>query len=235
MMGVNAIVFDLDGTLVEFRMDYTSLRREAVETIESIYGIPTHVISTEISIFGMLEKVSRHLDSVNGSHAIVADLRRQLSSMASKYEIDAAKTTQLITAARNVLREMHSNGFKMGLFTTGAKDAMNHVLQRFDLAKYFDVCVARDDAPKVKPDPSHLNLVLSLLKTPPGQALVVGDTTLDVECAKAAGVRSIGVLTGVHKSDQLRAAGATYILNTLRELPQLVRTINAEPVQARLE
>ena len=104
MMGVNAIVFDLDGTLVEFRMDYTSLRKEAIETIESIYGIPTHVISNEISVFGMLEKVSRHLDSANGSHAIVADLRRQLSSMASKYEIDAAKTTKLIPDAENVLR-----------------------------------------------------------------------------------------------------------------------------------
>ena len=232
MTGVNAIIFDLDGTLVEFRMDYTSLRKEAIETIESIYGIPRHIVSTEISVFGMLEKVSRHLDGANGSHVIVEDLRRQLSSMASKYEISAAKTTKLIPDAENVLREMRSNGFKMGLFTTGAKDAMNHVLQRFDLAKYFDVCAARDDAPKVKPDPSHLNLVLNLLKTPPSQALVVGDTTLDVECAKAAGVRSAGVLTGVHKSDQLRAAGATYILDTLRDLPQLVRMIDAEPVQA---
>jgi len=76
-------------------------------------------------------------------------------------------------------------------------------------------------------NPSHLNLVLDMLEVRPSRALVVGDTTLDVLCARAAGVRSVGVLTGVHKRDQLESVGVDYI-NRLDELPRLIQKIDGE-------
>jgi len=222
LTGINAVVFDLDGTLIEFRIDYQSIRQEAIEAIDQIKEIPMEIISSEISIFGMLNRISAYLDGRENAEAITENLRSRLSRIANKYEVSAAQTTKMIPGASQALKEIRVQGLKLGLFTTSGKEAMDHALRRFDLEKYFDACVPRDDAPKVKPDPSHLNLVLKILGTSPNQALVVGDTTLDITCAKAAGVRSIGVLTGVHKQNQLEAAGANYVINTLNELPPLV-------------
>jgi len=222
LTGINTVVFDLDGTLIEFRIDYQSIRQEAIEAIDQIKEIPMEIISSEISIFGMLNRISAYLDGRENAEAITENLRSRLSRIANKYEVSAAQTTKMIPGASQALKEIRVQGLKLGLFTTSGKEAMDHALRRFDLEKYFDACVPRDDAPKVKPDSSHLNLVLKILGTSPNQALVVGDTTLDITCAKAAGVRSIGVLTGVHKQNQLEAAGANYVINTLNELPPLV-------------
>ncbi len=226
MTGIQSVVFDLDGTLVEFRLDYAPIRREAIELIDHVDEIPKGMVSSEISIFGMLDKISMYLNGKEDSEIVIKNLRNELSKIADKYEMNAAQTTKMIPGAKETLQEIRSHQFKIGLFTTSGKAAMNHILERFDMQRFFDACVARDDAPKVKPNPSHLNYVLEILGSAPGQALVVGDTTLDIQCAKAAGVRSVGVLTGVHKLHQLEDAGANYVIKTLQELPPLILKMN---------
>jgi HAD superfamily hydrolase (TIGR01509 family) len=225
---IRAVVFDLDGTLVEFRMDYQSVRKEAIEIINRIDEVPEGFVSSEISIFRMLDKISAYLNGKSNAETIIHNLRRKLSKLADRYEMSAAQATKLIPDAKGVLQEIRAKGFKIGLFTTSGREAMNHVLERFELRDYFDVCIPRDDAPKVKPNPLHLSRVLEILGTRASEALVVGDTTLDIECAKAAGAKSVGVLCGVHNQNQLKAAGADYIIKMLNELPSLIMKINCE-------
>ncbi len=230
MTVIRAVVFDLDGTLVEFRIDYQSVRKQAIDVINGIDEVPKGLVSSEISIFRMLDRISIYLDGKGNAETIIGNLRKELSRIADRYEISAAQATKMIPDAKEVLQEMRARGFKLGLFTTSGMQAMNHVLQRFELREYFDACIPRDDAPKVKPNPLHLNRVLQILGTTVSESLVVGDTILDIECAKAAGARSIGVLCGVHNLNQLKAAGANYIVNTLSELQPLIMRINGEKV-----
>jgi len=228
MTGIAALVFDLDGTLVEFRIDYDAVRREALEALSQIEGLPEDIRSSRTGIFGILDKVSQYLEGKANSETITEDLRTRFSKIADRYELSAARTTEMIPGARDSLEEIRSQGYKMGLFTTSGREAMNHILQRFHLERYFEACVSREDAPKVKPHPLHLNRVLEILGVTPNEALVVGDSSYDAVCAKAAGVRSVGVLSGVHKLSQLQSAGADYVINRLGELPQLIHRINDE-------
>jgi phosphoglycolate phosphatase-like HAD superfamily hydrolase len=114
----------------------------------------------------------------------------------------------------------------MGLFTLNSSNATRNVLRSFRLKRFFDVVVTREGVSRVKPDVSHLKTVLMLLNVKPEEAVVVGDSVLDMKSAKALGAFAVGVITGFSTAKELMNAGATCLITSLTDLPQLVKEIN---------
>ena len=74
----------------------------------------------------------------------------------------------------------------------------------------------------MKPDPAVAETILSLTETPPGQALFVGDSGIDILTAKAAGIRSAGVTWGFRSRTELEEAGADHIVDRAEEILALL-------------
>jgi HAD superfamily hydrolase (TIGR01509 family) len=128
----------------------------------------------------------------------------------------------LLPGARRVLRTLASK-FDLGIVTSGSRARVRRQLRGFGLADYFSACVCSEDAAKKKPHPAPLQLALKRLRLPPEQCVYVGDTAEDIEMARRAGVRPIGVLGPFPTAARIRAAKPEILLDSIRELPRHLR------------
>lgn len=128
----------------------------------------------------------------------------------------------LLPGARRVLRTLAAE-FDLGIVTSGNRSRVRRQLRGFGLADYFSACVCSEDAAKKKPHPAPLQLALKRLRLPPEQCVYVGDTAEDIEMARRAGVRAIGVLGPFPTAARVRAAKPEILLDSIRELPGHLR------------
>ena len=131
----------------------------------------------------------------------------------------------LLAGARRVVRLL-ARKFELGIVTSGSRPRVRRQLRDFDLASCFSACVCSEDAAKRKPHPAPLQLALKRLRRDPEHCVYVGDTAEDIEMARSAGVRAIGVLGPFPTAARLRAARPEVILNSVGELPKYLRSIS---------
>ncbi len=131
----------------------------------------------------------------------------------------------LLAGARRVVRLL-AQKFDLGIVTSGNRPRVRRQLRQLGLASYFSACVCSEDAAKRKPHPAPLQLALKRLRRAPEHCVYVGDTAEDIEMAQSAGVRAIGVLGPFPTAARLRAAKPEVLLNSVRELPEYLRTMS---------
>ena len=220
MRGLAAVVFDLDGTIVEFKIDYVKARREAIAEIKRLHLLPERMLSERESLFKLYETV-RGMKSMRPE--ILFRLREVILQTADTHELDAARRTGLISGARETLREMRRLKLKLGLCTIAGAKSMNVILERFGLRELFDACVSRDDVIRLKPNPEHLQEAFNRLGVVAGESAVVGDSYSDAIAARRLGALAVGVTTGLSTREQLEAAGAEIVLKSIADLPPVIK------------
>lgn len=134
----------------------------------------------------------------------------------------AKENPKLLPGARSVLRRLERD-FQLGLVTSGNRNRVRRQLRAFGFAAYFSACVCSEDAARKKPHPAPLRLALTRLRAEPDECVYVGDTAEDIEMARRAGVRSIGVLGPFPTADRIRAARPDVLLKSIRDLPDCLR------------
>jgi phosphoglycolate phosphatase len=95
------------------------------------------------------------------------------------------------------------------------------VLEGLGVDTLFDLVLAGDDLPQKKPDPALLRHISTKLGVPTAELVMVGDGPQDIECARRAGARSIGVVGNIVSRQQLEAAGPD-IVCALAEVPDVI-------------
>ena len=125
----------------------------------------------------------------------------------------------LLPGAPSVLRQLQRN-FWLGIVSSGSRWRVQQQLRDVGLRRYFRVCVCGDDTRKRKPDPAPLRLALKRLRAQPEETIYVGDAAEDVEMARRARVRAIGVLGPFPTGARLRAARPEVLLPSVRDLPR---------------
>jgi phosphoglycolate phosphatase len=118
------------------------------------------------------------------------------------------------------LERLCDGGLRLALVTSSTNTLP--LLERWNVRRCFPVVVGREDVKRIKPDPEPIRLALERLGLEPDEVLCIGDTPLDVRAALAAGVATIGVLSGAGTEDQLRAAGALEVLASLADVPDFL-------------
>ncbi len=226
-MTIEAVIFDLDGTLASFNLDYKTLRVEVRNYLRS-RGIPTSVLSTNETIFEMLQKAEIFFKNVAKTEEAFIDVQKEALAIAEKFEVEAAACTSLMPGAYDALKTLKQMNVRLGLCTINSQKATSNILQRFQIAGFFDAVVPRDNVKRVKPNPEHFEAVLKALQTDPKATLVVGDSIVDMQSAKEIKAVAIGIPTGTAKMEQLTRNGANYIITAISDLPLLVQKINKE-------
>jgi len=222
---IRAVVFDLDGTLVRFNIDFRTVRAEVRSFLIS-QGVPASVLSLNESIFEMLKKTEIFLKNSGKTGKAVEEVRKQALAIAEKYEVEAAKTTVLLPGVIEVLKTLKGMGLKIGVCTVNGEKSVYHIMQRFKVGSFFDAVASREHVKSVKPEAEHLEKTLEVLGVSPKEALVVGDSSADMKCARSVGAVAVGLLTGVSTAKELIDSGANYLITSLTDLPTLVKQIN---------
>jgi phosphoglycolate phosphatase-like HAD superfamily hydrolase len=95
-------------------------------------------------------------------------------------------------------------------------------LQQFNLEKYFTHIVTALDTPEPKPSPEALIKTVTILGLHMDECVIVGDSVIDVQAGKAAGAKTVAVLSGLYSREELTEAEPNFILNNISELPKLI-------------
>jgi len=224
-MPVEAVIFDLDGTLASFNLDYKTMRAEVRSYLQR-KGVPASVLSTRESIFEMLKKAEIYFKNTAKSDEVFVEIQKQALTIAEKFELEAASCTSLLPGANETLKALKRMNLKVGLCTINSQKAANYILQRFQIDGFFDVVVPRNMVRYVKPNPEHFETALKMLGTLPESTLIVGDSGVDMQSAKELKTIAVGIPTGASTVEQLTNQGANYIITSIADLPVLIQKIN---------
>lgn len=132
------------------------------------------------------------------------------------------QSPKLQPGARTVLRTLDRR-FTLALVSSGSRSRVRKQLRDHKVAAMFLAKVCNEDAPRRKPHPAPLRLALEQLRARPQTSVYIGDAPEDIEMAHRAGVRAIGVLGGSPVPERLRAASPDALIETIRDLPALLR------------
>ncbi|MCW4053050.1 MAG: HAD family hydrolase [Candidatus Bathyarchaeota archaeon] len=223
---VKAIVFDLDGTLAEFNLEYKTVRAEARRFLIN-QGFPASTLSVNESIFEMLGKAQVYLRN-NGLSDKFSATRKRVFSIAEKYELLAARETYLLPGTSETLKALREMKLKLGIFTLNGEKSTDYILKNLRLKRYFDAVVTRETTTDVKPDASHLSTVLEKLGVKPEEAIVVGDGTVDMKSADTLKAIGVGLAVNSESIMKLQSMGARFTIKSISELPDLIASLCKE-------
>lgn len=196
-------------------LDFASMKNE-VEKIMAKY-VPESVIRDldDLYILEMVYAAESRLGPAGPT------LREEVFDKLRELEVEGADEKALYPYTRDVLSALRRKGLRIGLITRNCRAAVEKVFP--DVGGYVDAIAAREDVTVVKPHPDHVTAMLALLgHVDPTKALVVGDHPTDIHAGKAAGTATAGVLTGRTEKAVLVETGATFIIEDIRDVPDLV-------------
>jgi 2-phosphoglycolate phosphatase len=209
------VVFDLDGTLVDSGKDIAQATNFALES----HGFARLELPEVLSYVGdgarLLLARSARLDP---DHPRLAEL---LATFLEHYAAHAVDHTEPLPGVREALSSLPE--FTLAVCTNKPRKTAEIVLKELDLAPSFSTVIAGGDLPRHKPDPAPLFEIARRLAVKPGELVMVGDGPQDVECGRAAGARTVGVLGGIADTSRLLASSPDAVVRSLAELPELLR------------
>lgn len=212
-----AIVFDLDGTLVDSRADIASATNHALST-HGLLTLPTEQVSEFVGD-GARHLIARAARLPHGA-AAVSEL---LDTFLEYYASHACCSTTLMPGAQHALDTL--GDVPLAILTNKPRACTDAVLRGLDIERYFRCVIAGGDVPQLKPNPAPFVAIAERLGTRSSNLIMIGDGPQDIHCGRAAGGYTIGVLGGIAMEQALRDASPDRILESLYELPDVVHEL----------
>lgn len=220
----SAIVWDLDGTLVDSAPDLAS----ALNAVLDKRGFAGHSLSTVRTMIGdgAAQLVERGFNAT-GIRLDAGQLDELVSLFMQEYVACATDLTRPYPLVVDVLEQIREMNVPMGVCTNKPEAISRQILDELGLSGYFSSVVGGDTTSTRKPDPQPLLTCIRELATEPHASLMIGDSAVDVNAAHAAGV-SIGLVPWGYRSAPVEELGADFILYDLAALPELIRVTKPE-------
>jgi phosphoglycolate phosphatase len=216
---LSAVVFDLDGTLVDSRRDIAEAANHALEKsgrarlshaeLESYVGDGAPLL---------LARAARLEVKAPQTAAMVADFL-------DYYAAHPIDHTTLMPGTLDALNAL--NAYALGVCTNKPRRTSVAVLEGLQLAPRFRGVVAGDDLPQRKPHPSMVQEAARLLGVPVAEVVMVGDGPQDIESGRAAGALTVGVRGGIQAIERLLDSRPDLVIDTLHELPAALARLSA--------
>lgn len=213
-LAVKAILLDLDGTIVDSRIAYL----EAVKAAFAATGQRTVDINIVTEIPKRIEQSLPIDDLLNG-----LNVKEFLKIYLDAYYRVAKEKTKPMPSISQTLERLSTKA-KLALIT------MRHVsnekvvdeLERFGLARYFQIVVTALDTSRPKPSPDAVIRCATALGVQLDECVVVGDSVTDVRAGKSAGTMTVAVLSGIFSRKELAAEKPDLILESVSMLPDFI-------------
>jgi HAD superfamily hydrolase (TIGR01549 family) len=208
---IEGVLFDWDGTLINSYRADTSAYLAMFKEMDINWGIED------------LEK--NYSPNWYEVYRAAGLPRRRWADADRAWRVHYAKhRPKLIAGARRVLASL-GGAHPLGLVTSGDRDRVTRQLREFRLTTLFAARVCSGDTLRKKPHPDPLRLAMRQMKLDPSACVYVGDAPQDVEMARRAGVRAIGVLGPFPTERRLRAARPEFLIGSIEELPDVLKRL----------
>ncbi len=218
-MRIRAVVFDLDGTLVDSAPGLQSV----VNAVLEAQGCPPIGLADVQSMIG--DGITALINKAFAQHGRTLsekDLDAAASQFRDIYSESGPRETPLFPGARDCLQQLSSLGISLGLCTNKPQRSTEPLLDALEIDHYFSAVFGGDLLAGIrKPDPRHVLAVLGRLGIDAAEAVMVGDSPNDIHAGQGAGLPVIAVTYG-YALGPVEALGADYLIDSLTELPALL-------------
>ncbi|MEC0179411.1 pyrophosphatase PpaX [Paenibacillus favisporus] len=209
---IDTVLFDLDGTIIDTNELIIS---SFMHVLEKHVQPP---LTREVIIPKMGMTLEQQLQFFSGSE----DVTHFHQAYRTYNDAHHDEMVQPFPHVLEVIKELDRRGITMGVVTTKNKPGTFRVLEMFGLDKYMKAIVTVMDVEHPKPHPEPVLMAIKQLGVDPAATLMVGDSPVDIQSAKAAGARSAGVAWSLKGEKVLREYNPDYILHDMTDLYSLV-------------
>ena len=211
-------LFDCDGTLVDSQQGIIVAMREAWRAHDLADPEPEAV--RRVVGLTLDEAIARLRPGVPPDEA--RSLAEHYRAAFFRQRQSGALEEPLYDGAADALEALEADGILLGVATGKSRRGLKAVLERHGLLRHFVTTRTADDGPG-KPNPHMVQAAIAETGVEPGNVVMIGDTSFDIQMARAAGVASIGVAWGYHPAEELSSAGAGAIAAAFPDIPALVK------------
>lgn len=222
---IQAVLFDLDGTLIDTAPDF-------IRIIRVMCAKHNHPCPTDTAIREQVSAGARAMVRLMFSDelASVADTDEQLLAYRQEfldlYEQDICVDSRLFDGLDELLHTLENKGIAWGIVTNKPRYLAENLLDKLDLAKRCAVLVCPDDVKNTKPDPEPMFLACNQLDIDPKRAIYIGDHVRDIEAGRSAGMTTVVAGFGYIVPDENpQDWGADVLVETPQELSKWLMQI----------
>ena len=216
---IKAVLFDLDGTLVNSLTDLADSTNFALEKL----GYPTHE-TEKYKYFvgdGIPMLIKRALPEGERTKETQAQC---LELFMSRYREHYFDKTDAYDGIKELLLGLKSEGFKIAVISNKAQEMAQKVVSKV-FGDIFDSVAGKREGYKAKPDPALMLEIIGELGVTPESCVLIGDSGMDMAAAVNGKVTGIGVLWGFRTETELRQNGADYIADTPAQILNIIEEI----------
>jgi HAD superfamily hydrolase (TIGR01509 family) len=210
MASIKALLFDVDGTLVDSNDFHVRAWHEVFR--DAGYDLPAPMIHAQVGKGGDNLVPSLLPDLSEAEHEKIAEAHGPL------YRARYMEQVKPFPAARDLLARAKADGFTVALATSADPEELDHYVELLDARELIDLTTDSSDAKTTKPAPDIFEAALKKAGVSPDAALVIGDSPYDMLAARRAGIGAIGLLSGGFDEQELRDAGALAIYRDAADL-----------------
>lgn len=214
------LIFDFDGTLADTgKVILLTLSQTLTELHQKI---PPEAILK--SYIGMpLAKIFENICATRDQKLVTEAVR----IYRARFPGNSRDNLSLYPGVRHTLKTLADAGLTLAIASSREKSSLLALCDQLGITGDFAIIAGEQDVQRHKPEPDIANFVLAKTGIPNGQAMFIGDTAFDIAAGNSAGMKTCGVTYGNQSKEELRKAGADYIIDRFQELPALIQTLKS--------
>jgi pyrophosphatase PpaX len=218
-MGINTILFDFDGTVMNTNQVIINSWQHTFRTLTGKERPVEDIVAT----FGEIlhDTVARFFPGV--------PLEEAVEVYRGYHRDNFGPMISVFPGVRELLETLKERGYTLAIVTSRLPSTTTEGLEKYGLSACFDLIVTCDDCKKFKPDPEPVLIALEKLGKKPEEALMVGDTLNDILCARRAGVKSVlvGWAIAVPEGSRVGPDAPDYCIEKAEDLLDILETASS--------
>jgi len=207
------VIFDFDGTIVDSSATIALAANHALV----VHGFAAREDDAVRALIGMpLERVMAMLGSAEAAAALSATYRAYWPAALER--VPPSPFEGVVDAVGRVAR----GGARLAIATSRKREGLAEMMEGYGLGSHFELMLGGGCVQNGKPYPEMVERALGHFGVEAGNAVVVGDTTFDMQMGRAAGTDTCAVTYGSHSVDELSALQPTYLVHAPHEIPAVL-------------